>query len=243
MQNSNIVPSQLNLKHGLKDGLPIGLGYLSVSFAFGVQASMLGVPVFMALFISMTNLTSAGQLAGLTVIASLGTILEMVLTQLVINARYFLMSITVSQKLDDKFNLTQRFLASAFITDEIFAIASSKPSKLNRKYFYGLVVLPYIGWSLGTLLGALAGDVLPNEITNALGIALYAMFIAIIVPPSIKSIGVLCAVLLSAGLSCAIFFIPVFSGISNGLAVIISAVVSSAIIAFLFPIRKEKNES
>lgn len=243
MQNSNIVPSQLNLKHGLKDGLPIGLGYLSVSFAFGVQASMLGVPVFMALFISMTNLTSAGQLAGLTVIASLGTILEMVLTQLVINARYFLMSITVSQKLDDKFNLTQRFLASAFITDEIFAIASSKPSKLNRKYFYGLVVLPYVGWSLGTLLGALAGDVLPNEITNALGIALYAMFIAIIVPPSIKSIGVLCAVLLSAGLSCAIFFIPVFSGISNGLAVIISAVVSSAIIAFLFPIRKEKNES
>ena len=232
----------LNMKHGLKDGLPIGLGYLSVSFAFGVQASMLGIPVFMTLFISMTNLTSAGQLAGLTIIASLGTILEMILTQLVINARYFLMSITVSQKIDDKFSLAHRFLASAFITDEIFAVASAKPCSLNKKYYYGLVIFPYLGWSLGTLLGALAGDVLPSQITNALGIALYAMFIAIIVPPSIKSIGVLMVVILSAGISCALVFVPFFTQISSGLAVIISALIASAIIAFFFPIKPKEDE-
>ena len=231
------------MKHGLKDGLPIGLGYLSVSFAFGVQASLLGVPVFMALFISMTNLTSAGQLAGLTIIASVGTILEMILTQLVINARYFLMSITLSQKLDKGFNFPHRLLASAFITDEIFAVAAAKPCELNKKYYYGLVIFPYVGWSLGTLLGALAGDVLPSQITNALGIALYAMFIAIIVPPSIKNFGVLAAVILSAGISCAIFFIPVFSGISSGLAVIISAIVASAIIALVFPIKQREGNS
>ena len=242
MQKSNKSMKELNMKHGLKDGLPIGLGYLSVSFAFGVQASMLGIPVFMSVFISMTNLTSAGQLAGLTVIASLGTILEMILTQLVINARYFLMSITVSQKLGKEFNLAHRFLASAFITDEIFAIASAKPSQLNKKYYYGLVILPYIGWTLGTLLGALAGDVLPSQITNALGIALYAMFIAIIIPPSIKSIGVLFAVILSAGISCAMFYIPVFSKISSGLAVIISAIIASAVIALLFPVKTQEEE-
>lgn len=234
---------ELNIKHGLKDGLPIGLGYLSVSFAFGVQASMLGIPAFMSVFISMTNLTSAGQLAGLTVIATLGTILEMILTQLVINARYFLMSITVSQKLSKEFNLAHRFLASAFITDEIFAVAAAKPSALNKSYYYGLVILPYIGWTTGTLLGALAGNILPSEITNALGIALYAMFIAIIVPPSIKDKGIFITVLLSAGISCAMFFIPVLSKVSGGLAVIISALIASAIVAYFFPIKQEEEQS
>jgi len=119
--------SVLDFRRGLKDGLPIGLGYLSVAFAFGVQASMLGVPWFMSVFISMTNLTSAGQLAGLTIIATLGTIGEMILTQLVINSRYFLMSITLTQKLDDSFTLKHRLFCSAFITDEIFAVAAAKP--------------------------------------------------------------------------------------------------------------------
>ncbi len=233
---------ELHFKHGLKDGLPIGLGYLSVSFAFGVQASMLGIPAFMSVFISMTNLTSAGQLAGLTIIASLGTILEMILTQIVINARYFLMGITVSQKLGKEFSLPHRLLASAFITDEIFAVASARPCALNKKYYYGLVILPYVGWATGTLLGALAGDVLPKEITNALGIALYAMFIAIIVPPSIKEIGVFIAVVLSAGISCAMFFIPFLSKISSGLAVIISALITSAIVAYFFPIKTKEEE-
>jgi predicted branched-subunit amino acid permease len=240
MQKNNATINDFNIKHGLKDGLPIGLGYLSVSFAFGVQASILGVPAFMSLFISMTNLTSAGQLAGLTIIASIGTILEMILTQLVINARYFLMGVSLSQKLDKNFSIADRFFFSAFITDEIFAVASLKPSAINKKYFLGLVILPYVGWSLGTILGAVLGDVLPTQITNALGIALYAMFIAIIVPPSIKNKGVLVAILLSAGLSSAMFYLPFLPKISSGLAVIISAIITSMIVAFFFPINKEK---
>ncbi len=228
-----------SFKTGLKDGLPIGLGYLSVSIAFGVQATMAGIPIYMSLFISMTNLTSAGQLAGLTVIATLGTFLEIILTQLVINARYFLMGITLSQKADETFNLKHRFLCSAFITDEIFAVASAKPKGFSRKYFYGLVLLPYIGWALGTLIGAVAGSVLPLQVTNALGIGLYAMFIAIIIPPSIKTRGVLPAVIFACGISCAFYYIPVLSGVSTGIAVIISAIISAIVTAIIFPVKKE----
>lgn len=230
---------KLNFKRGLKDGLPIGLGYLSVSIAFGVQASMASIPLFMSVFISMTNLTSAGQLAGLTVIAALGTFWEMILTQLVINARYFLMGVTLSQKLDKGFNLLHRLLSAAFITDEIFAVASSNKGLINKKYFYGLVILPYIGWALGTLIGAAAGSVLPIQITNALGIGLYAMFIAIIIPPSIKVKGVFPAVLFAAAISCAFYFIPALSGVSTGISIIISAVVSATITSLIFPIKKE----
>lgn len=232
----------INFKTGLKDGLPIGLGYLSVSFAFGVQAVIAGVPPLMALFISMTNLTSAGQLAGLTVIATLGTVFEIILTQLVINSRYFLMSITLSQKLDDSFSLPHRLLASAFVTDEIFAVAAAKPKTFGRTYYYGLVILPYLGWSLGTILGATAGSLLPSSIINALGIALYAMFIAIIIPPSFNEKGIFVSVLLGAGLSSALYYIPWFSGIPTGVSVIISALITSAIVAFIFPIGKGVSE-
>lgn len=232
----------LTFKKGIKDGLPIGLGYLSVSFAFGVQASIAGIPLFMSVFISMSNLTSAGQLAGLSIIAACGTILEMILTQLVINARYFLMSITLSQKLDNSFTLGHRFLCSAFVTDEIFAMAAAKPKTFGRKYFYGLVVLPYFGWAIGTLLGAAAGDVLPSFVTNALGIALYAMFIAIIVPPSFKERGVLPAVLFAAGLSCIFYYVPFINQISEGFKYIISAIASASITALIFPIPVQENE-
>ncbi len=240
MQKENSKKNQLNFKRGLKDGLPIGLGYLSVSFAFGVQASILGVPFFMSLFMSMTNLTSAGQLAGLTVIATLGTILELLATQVVINARYFLMSITLSQKVDQSFTFAQRLFCSAFITDEIFAVAAAKPTLFNKKYFYGLVICPYFGWALGTLIGALAGDALPASVTNALGIALYAMFVAIIVPPSIKEKGVLLAVLLGGGVSCSLYFIPIFSSIPTGISVIISALIAACACAFIFPKKDEE---
>ena len=249
MEKSKTIPdekqqnfSRLSFEKGIKDGLPIGLGYLSVAFAFGVQASIAGVPILMSVFISMTNLTSAGQLAGLNIIAACGTILEMILTQLVINARYFLMSITLTQKLDGSFTFGHRLLCSAFVTDEIFAIAAAKPKTFGRKYFYGLVILPYVGWTLGTLLGASAGSILPDFIINALGIALYAMFVAIILPPSITTRGVLPAVALGAGISCAIYFIPAFSNVSTGIAIIISAVVSALIIAAIFPIKDKEQE-
>ncbi len=235
--------SQLKFKRGVKDGLPIGLGYLSVSIAFGVKASLLGIPVWITLLISMTNLTSAGQLAGIEVIAAAGSIIEAILTQLVINSRYFLMSLTLSQKTDDSFNLGKRMFCSAFITDEIFAVAASTPRSFNAKYICGLALLPYIGWTVGTLAGALLGNFMPTFISSALGIALYAMFIAIIVPPATKEKGILFAVIISAGISSAFYFIPVLSQISTGMAVIISAVATSLVIAYFFPIKEaEEND-
>ena len=229
----------LKFNNGLKDGLPIGLGYLSVSFAFGVSASILQVPLFITLLISMTNLTSAGQLAGLEIIATLGTFIEIILTQLIINSRYFLMSLSLSQKVDSSFTFSKRLMASAFITDEIFAVAHSKKQKINTAYYFGLVILPYFGWALGTLLGAIAGNILPLFIVNALGIALYAMFIAIIVPPATKEIGVLFAVLLATGVSSCFYFIPALQTVSTGIAIIITAVVVSLITALVFPIKEE----
>ncbi len=235
--------SNFSFKNGIKDGLPIGLGYLSVSFALGVKATAVGLPFFMTVFMSMTNLTSAGQLAGITVIATLGTFLEIFLTQLVINARYFLMSFSLSQKIEPKTGVFSRLFYSFFLTDEIFAVASSKPYPLNKKYYLGLAILPYFGWALGTLLGSVLGEVLPVRFTNALGIALYAMLICIITPPSIKVKGVLPAVLLAAGISCLLNYVPTFSAISQGIAIIIAAVIAATVAALLFPIKPNKEES
>ncbi len=230
-------------KNGIKDGLPIGLGYFSVSFAFGVTASSLGIPYFISVLISMTNLTSAGQLAGISVIAAAGTIAEIILTQAIINSRYFLMSLTLTQKLDRSFKTPSRLFFAFAVTDEIFAVAVSKKGNVGKKYFFGLILLPYIGWTLGTLLGALSGNLLSEELIIALGIALYAMFIAIIVPPSINNRGVSCAVLISAAISCCLYFIPFLSGISSGISYVISAVVSAVITAFLFPVKNSEEVS
>ncbi len=227
-------------KKGLHDGFPLGLGYLSVSFAFGVQASLLGVPVLITLLISMTNLTSAGQLAGVSVVAAAGSVIELILIQLVINSRYFLMSLTLTQKLDDSFTFPKRLLTATFITDEIFAVAAAKPYKINVKYFAGLSVLPYIGWALGTLLGALAGDVLPQRVRLALGIALYAMFLAIIVPPAKKSRGVAFTVAIAIVLSCILKYVPYINRISEGFSLIIGAIISSFVAAAIFPVYKKK---
>ena len=205
-----IKASKLKFRHGLRDGLPIALGYLSVSFGFGISAVASGLSTLPALLISMTNLTSAGQVAGLSVICAAGPIIEMIMTQLIINLRYSLMGLSLTQKLDDTFNTLHRMAVSFFITDEIFAVASSKSGGVNRRYMYGLGFLPYIGWSLGTLLGAIAGELLPDDISSALGIAIYGMFVAIIVPPAKKDKGILFAVVLAAAVSCALKYIPLF---------------------------------
>lgn len=226
---------------GMYHGIPIALGYLSVSFGFGIMAVKSGLSVLTAVIISAANLTSAGQAAAIGIIASGGTIIEMALTQLTINLRYSLMSLTLSQKLDKAFTFPNKLLASFGITDEIFAVAASRPKKLTPFYMYGLILTPFIGWTLGTFLGAWAGELLPMYIADAMGILLYGMFIAIIIPPARKERKVLIVVAIAAGISCLIkFIVPSFSG---GFTVIISAVVSSVIGAVLFPIeQKEESE-
>lgn len=227
---------------GVRDGIPIGLGYLSVSFGFGISAVNGGLSPLLAVLISLTNLTSAGQVAGLDIILKAGTVLEMVLTQLVINARYFLMSLSLSQRLDGGFTTRHRFLAAFGITDEIFGVASAKKGPLRPAYMYGLILLPLLGWTGGTLLGALAGSVLPTAIRNALGIAIYGMFVAIVVPPAKRDGGVLLAVSLGVAVSLALAYIPLFSFVTSGFAVIVSAIIAATVAALLFPVRKEATE-
>ena len=227
---------------GIKDGIPIALGYLSVSFGFGITAVNGGLSPLAAVIISLTNLTSAGQVAGVEVILALGSLIEMALTQLTINIRYFLMSISLSQKLDKSFTLPHRLLAAFGITDEVFGVASSKREPLKPIYMYGLILLPFICWSLGTLLGAVAGNILPESVNKALGIAIYGMFVAIVLPPAKREKGVLVAALISIAVSLALAFIPLFSFITSGFAIIVSALVAAVIAALLFPIKEEEDE-
>lgn len=227
-------------KEGLKDGIPIGLGYLSVSFGIGIAAVAAGLSPLIALIISMTNETSAGQKAGLDLITECLPLAEgiitMILSQLVINLRYSLMGISLSQRLDGSFTTPWRMLLSFSITDEIFAVASTKGEKVGVKYFAGLSTIPYVGWSLGTLLGALAGTLLPDMVRGCLGLMLFGMFIAIIVPPARRERGVLFAVCLAVALSCVFYFVPLFDFLSDGLALIISAVIAAVVAALVFPV-------
>ncbi len=223
---------------GMRHGIPIMLGYLSVSFGFGILAIQKNLSILAAVGISVTNLTSAGQVAGVGVIAAGGSLIEMILCQIVINLRYSLMSLSLSQKLDSSFTLPHRLIAAYGVTDEIFALASTQPEPLKPAYMYGLIFTPFIGWSAGTLLGATAGNLLPTSVTTAMSLMLYGMFIAIIIPPAKKSRRILFVILLSASFSVLLkFLLPM---IGDGFAVIIAALVSSMIAAALFPVEEKE---
>lgn len=221
-------------------GIPISLGYLSVSFGFGINTVKMGYSALTASVISATSLTSAGQFMGVNVMAAGGTILEMILVQLVINLRYSLMSLSLSQKLHPSFTTRHRLIASYGITDEIFAVCSGQPRLLTPAYMYGMILISAIGWVAGTALGGYAGQILPTEISDAMGIVLYSMFIAIVVPPSKKDRRVLAVVLASAALS--LLFYYVLTMVSSGFAVIICASAASAAGAALFPRDEEKED-
>lgn len=223
---------------GMFHGIPIALGYLSVSFGFGIMAVKSGLSVLTAVIISAANLTSAGQAAAVGIIASGGAVIEMALTQFIINIRYSLMSLTLSQKLDKSFKLPQKLIASFGITDEIFAVAASRPKKLTPFYMYGLIITPFIGWTLGTFLGAWAGELLPIFIADAMGILLYGMFIAIIIPPARKERKIIVVIAAAIVFSCGFKFL--LPSVSSGFAVIISAVAAALIGAFFFPVEQKE---
>ena len=224
---------------GLQRGLGVGLGYFSVSFGFGAMAATQGIRALDAALISLTNLTSAGQFAGLTLIVAAATLWEMVLTQLVINSRYALMSLALGQKLGQEVGLVPRLLISFFNTDEIFALAMSREVPLTLPWMLGLGSLPMLGWTGGTLLGALAGSVLPLSVRTALGVMLYGMFIAIVVPPARKERPVLAVVILAMVLSCLFAWVPGLASVSPGISIVICTVTAAAVCAWLFPVREE----
>lgn len=227
---------------GMKASIPIASGYFAVSAAYGMAAIVQGMSVTQAVMTSLTNLTSAGQFSGTTLICAQASLIELVLTQLVINARYFLMSISLAQKTGDKMPLKKRLIMSFGITDEIYAVAISQKGPLKFVWFLGLMIPPIIGWTLGTLLGASASSALPDQIVNALGLAMYGMFIAIFVPATRKERPILYCVLLTAFVSVSVNLIPALKQVSSGYTLILITITISAFMAWRFP-RENANQN
>ena len=227
---------------GIRDGIPICLGYFSVSMAFGLTAVLSGVPVWAAVMISLTNLTSAGQFAGINLIAANGLLVELGLTTLIINIRYFLMSMSVSQKVERKMTMKERLAVSFGITDEIFAVAIQRTGELTSAYMAGLTILPILGWTGGTLVGAVATSFMPKALSNALGIALYGMFIAVIVPPAREHKNVLFTVIAAIAASVACTYLPIIKNLSGGWRIILITIVVCILAAWLFPVEEKEGD-
>ena len=228
---------------GVKGGIPIALGYLPVSFTFGLIAVSGGLPVWIACMISLTNLTSAGQFAGTSLIFAGAGYMEIAMTTLVINLRYMLMSLSLSQKIDKSVTLLDRMIFGYAVTDETFVVGSLREGKLRRPFLFGLITLPILGWNAGTLLGAGISSVLPAALQNAFGIALYGMFIALIIPTARDSANVLKIILMAVGMNCVLTYIPMFSWISSGFRIIISTIFGAGLGAVLFPKEYPEDEN
>lgn len=224
---------------GVRRGLPVGLGYFSVSFGFGAMAVSKGLSVAQATLISASNLTSAGQFAGLNSIVEHSSLWMMILTQLIINSRYALMSLALSQRMGQEIGLIPRFFIAFFNTDEVFALAMAREHQLTVPFLYGLGLLPIVGWITGTLLGALAGSVLPVSIRTALGVMLYGMFVAIVIPPAKKERSVAITALLALIFSSLFTWVPALGKAPKGTPIVICTVAAAAICAWLFPVEEE----
>lgn len=222
--------------NGIKDSIPVALIYFIISFSFGVAVVNHGLPFWFATLVSATNLTSAGQFAGINLIVAATSYIEIAVTMLLINARYVLMGLSISQKFESELSMPKRIIMSLFLTDEIYALSATKSQKLTFSYFISLCILPYIAWVLGSLTGGLTKNFLPGSLQSALGIAIYSMFIGIIIPPAKKSKPVAICIALSALFSCILHFVPYLNTISFGFRVIIATVIAAAICALIFPV-------
>lgn len=231
---------QMNFKRGIQDGIPIGLGYFAVSFTFGMMAVSGGLTAWQAVLISLTNLTSAGQFAGLGIIVAGGSMWEMALTQLVINLRYCLMSFSLSQKLEKNISTGHRLAVAFGVTDEIFGVSASQEGRLSPWYNYGVMSMAIPGWTLGTLVGAVLGNVLPDFLVSALNVAIYGMFLAVIIPPAKKNRAVLGVVIGAMAISTVFAVVPVLNKVSSGFVIIITTLIVAGLAAYFCPIPEEK---
>lgn len=229
-----------SFRRGMKDGIPIALGYFAVSFTFGMAAVTGGLTVGQAVLISATNLTSAGQFAGIGIIAAAGSYWEMVMTQLIINLRYCLMSFSLSQKLEKNINPLHRYIVSFGVTDEIFGVSASQEGRVSPYYNYGAMSVAIPGWVIGTLTGAVLGNVLPDFVTSALSVAIYGMFLAIIIPPAKGNRAVMWVVVGAMLLSTLFAVVPLLKEVSSGFVIIITTLVVAGLAAYFFPIEEKK---
>ena len=230
---------QQTYKKGVKDGIPVGLGYFVVSFTIGIAARKADLTPLQATIMSFTNNTSAGQFASFALIASGAPYLEMVISQAVINLRYCLMSCALSQKVDGNMPFYHRLLMAFGVTDEIFGLSISQKGTLDPWYTYGVMSVAVPGWSLGTLTGVLSTGVLPQTFLNAMNMALYGMFIAIFMPAARDDKKLLPVIFISMALSTLVQAAPVFDFISSGMKIIILTLVISIGAAVLMPVPEE----
>lgn len=227
---------------GIHDGIPICLGYTAVSFTFGIMAKNSGLSAWEAVLISASNLTSAGQFAGISLITAQAAYLEMAFTQLIINLRYCLMSCALSQKLDSRAPFFHRFFVSYGVTDEIFAVSVCKGGALNPFYSYGVISAAAPGWVLGTFLGIVSGNILPERIISALSVSLYGMFIAIIIPPARENKVIAGIILISMTMSLLFAKLPLLNSVSEGFRIILLTVLIAGIAAALFPVKEDETD-
>lgn len=227
---------------GLHDGVPIALGYFAVSFTFGMMAVSGGLSVWQATLISLTNLTSAGQFAGLDIMIACGSLWEMALTQLIINLRYSLMSFSLSQKLERNLAPWHSFAVAFGMTDEIFGVSASQPGRLNPFYNYGAMSVAVPGWTFGTLAGAIAGNIMPGFLASALSVAIYGMFLAVIIPPAKKHRAVLKVVVGAMAVSTLFACTPVLNKVSSGFVIIITTLAVAGMAAYFCPIEDGEEE-
>ena len=225
----------------MKDGIPIALGYFAVSFTFGMMAVAGGLSIWQAVLISLTNLTSAGQFAGLDIILAGGSMWEMAMTQLVINLRYCLMSFSLSQKFRREESGILKYIAAFGITDEIFGISAAQEGKVSVFYNYGAMCVAIPGWTLGTLAGGISGSLLPDFMLSALSVAIYGMFLAIIIPPSRKSKPVLGVVVASMAVSTIFAVTPVLKQVSSGFMIIITTLLVAGLAAYFCPVEEKED--
>lgn len=225
-----------SFQQGAKEAFPIALGYLWVSFAYGILSIEKGFPLWFPIAISLTNFTGSGQFVGTDLLSKGVLWSELFTSMLIVNVRYSLMSLSLSQKLENKVSLFQRFLIAFGVTDENFALAVSQKEKLNFSYLMGLMLCSFSGWVGGTLLGATSGQILPPVLLSSLGIALFAMFVAIIIPPATQSKPIAFLILISLLLSLFFSFTPGIKKISPGWVLIGGSLFCTALISLLFPI-------
>lgn len=229
---------------GIRAGIPISLGYFAVSIALGIAARNAGITSWQAALTSLLINASAGEYAGFTLIAAGATYLEVTLMEAVANARYLLMSAALSQKLKSGVGTVRRLLLGFTVTDEIFGVSIAQPEPLDPVFTYGCFLVSTAGWTSGTFVGAILGDVLPVSVLSALSVALYGMFVSVFVPEAKKNHVVLCLIAISFALSTAATYLPFVSKIPEGIRVIVLTVVISLVAAILFPIKsKDKEET
>lgn len=226
--------------NGLREGVPIGLGYFAVGFTLGITAREAGITAFQMGLMSLMMHASAGQYAVITVIAGQSGYVAMIITQLVINIRYLLMSTALSQKISPDTPMWKRMLLSYFVTDEIFGISASVKGNLNPYYNYGAATVASPGWALGTVLGVLVGNILSASLTSALSVALYGMFLAVVIPASKSDRTVAAVVAASMAGSLAFTFLPLLCDIDSGTRIIILTIVIAAAAAVIRPVPAEK---